>query len=41
MMPILHDNVQIAKKVNATMIPLDEAPELPGVRPGRRQELHP
>ena len=27
MMAILHDRVQIAKAVNATVIPLDEAPE--------------
>jgi glutathione-independent formaldehyde dehydrogenase len=27
MMAILHDKVQIAKNVNATVIPLDEAPQ--------------
>ncbi len=27
MMAILHDRVQIAKAVNATLIPLDEAPQ--------------
>jgi glutathione-independent formaldehyde dehydrogenase len=27
MMTILHDKVQIAKKVNATVVPLDQAPQ--------------
>jgi glutathione-independent formaldehyde dehydrogenase len=27
MMAILHDKVQVAKNVNATVIPLDQAPE--------------
>ena len=40
MMAILHDKVQIAKAVNATVIPLDEAPAgLPGLRQGRGQEV--
>jgi glutathione-independent formaldehyde dehydrogenase len=36
MMAILHDKVQMAKNVNATVIPLDQAPQgLPGLRQGR------
>ena len=42
MMAILHDKVQIAKAVNATAIPLDDAPQgLRRVRPGRREEVRP
>ena len=40
MMAILHDKVQIAKNVNATPIPLDQAPRgLPGVRSGRGPQV--
>ena len=40
MMCILHDKVQIAKAVNATVIPLDEAPEgLQGLRPGAAKKF--
>ena len=40
MQAILHDKVQIAKAVNATVISLDEAPQgLQGLRQGRGQEV--
>ena len=40
MMAILHDRVQIAKTVNATPIPLTEAPRgLRRVRPGRGPQV--
>jgi glutathione-independent formaldehyde dehydrogenase len=40
MMAILNDKVQIAKAVNATIIPLEKAPEgYVGLRQGRRQEV--
>ena len=42
MMAILHDRVQIAKAVNATPIPLDEAPRgYAGVRRGCGEEVRP
>ena len=42
MMAILHDKVQIAKNVNATVIPLGQAPQgLPGLRQGRGPQVHP
>ena len=40
MQAILHDKIQIAKAVNATVISLDEAPQgLQGFRQGRGQEV--
>ena len=39
MMAILHDKVNIAKNVGATVISLDDAPRGYAVRPGRRPQV--